>query len=566
MELSLRPTKRRRTKRARRLMEDDDEAAEGIAVHSVIEETDAGPVEKIFEEPIWTSRQPNTNPLSKNKDIQSDPTIRADDLPTLEQESEIPEFTERYSRTQNDYIEEFVGRIHPLLHAILSREAIPRNSVCARCPKLGRWRCRDCTLGRVLCRGCIRDRHMDSPLHRIEIWTGSCFRPAELWEVGVYMIIPHHTIPVICDTLKFQEGILSKFQQRRDDEEQLNWSVAEGSEAGRRTPSRCADYPIDNQNIGSNEDDTEEDRRVEELMDRLYQGGKGGSQSVDTTRLVDNLDLSADIDNDYDEDQDVSSLPAGYMPTIQPEPSAVQDNMPRSDVFNNPYIRIVHNNGLHNMAIVYCSCRGRDMTHSDLIAAGVVPTSFKRYRTVFTHAVLDDFRLSNLECKASAYQYYQKLRRQTSPMAPESVPNLYHELRRMSRVWRWMKKLKWAGVAHRPESAELEPGELANFCPTCPQPGVNLPDKWPDDPERYIITNITGPYFIHFLSHRWVYKRSLVADGNFKADHVRQKNPEKDVWLSEGGGMIAKREVYEEFLRNAIVISAVSQMFVMPRT
>jgi hypothetical protein len=43
-----------------------------------------------------------------------------------------------------------------------------------------------------------------------------------------------------------------------------------------------------------------------------------------------------------------------------------------------------------------------------------------------------------------------------------------------------------------------------------------------------------------------------VADGNFKADHVRQKNVDGDVWLSEGGGMIPKRDEYQDFLRTAI--------------
>jgi hypothetical protein len=47
-----------------------------------------------------------------------------------------------------------------------------------------------------------------------------------------------------------------------------------------------------------------------------------------------------------------------------------------------------------------------------------------------------------------------------------------------------------------------------------------------------------------------VYKRFFVADGNFKADHVRQKNA-SDVWLSEGGGMFSKRSDYENFLNTA---------------
>lgn len=57
---------------------------------------------------------------------------------------------------------------------------------------------------------------------------------------------------------------------------------------------------------------------------------------------------------------------------------------------------------------------------------------------------------------------------------------------------------------------------------------------------------------------RWIYQRSFVADGNFKADHVRQRNAATDIWLSEGGGMTGKRSEYEAFLKSAIDRSTVS--------
>jgi len=49
-----------------------------------------------------------------------------------------------------------------------------------------------------------------------------------------------------------------------------------------------------------------------------------------------------------------------------------------------------------------------------------------------------------------------------------------------------------------------------------------------------------------------VYRRVFVADGNFKADHIWQTKPSKDVWLSEGGGMVPKREEYFAFLKSAM--------------
>lgn len=41
----------------------------------------------------------------------------------------------------------------------------------------------------------------------------------------------------------------------------------------------------------------------------------------------------------------------------------------------------------------------------------------------------------------------------------------------------------------------------------------------------------------------------FMADGNFKADHVRQKNDETDIWLSDGGGMDPKCKEYDAFLK-----------------
>jgi hypothetical protein len=48
----------------------------------------------------------------------------------------------------------------------------------------------------------------------------------------------------------------------------------------------------------------------------------------------------------------------------------------------------------------------------------------------------------------------------------------YLELLRVARQWRLLKLLKWNGFGHR--SREAETGQLALFCPACPQPGVNV--------------------------------------------------------------------------------------------
>ncbi|KAF9539540.1 hypothetical protein CPC08DRAFT_651156 [Agrocybe pediades] len=215
-----------------------------------------------------------------------------------------------------------------------------------------------------------------------------------------------------------------------------------------------------------------------------------------------------------------------------------RENLPRRDMFYNQYVRIVHTNGLHNLAMVHCMCQGPTQLPLDLFANRLIPSSFEKIRTIFTAQVLDHFRLCNLELKASAYQFHSLLRRMTAPMAPAKVLNLYNIFRRMTRLWRWMKKLKWAGYGcnGRPVK-DLEAGELANFCVACPitqGDNKNVADNWKEDPNR------------------WVYRRQFVADGNFKADHVKAKVPSADVWLLDGAGMDPRRAEYWAFLKTAL--------------
>jgi hypothetical protein len=340
----------------------------------------------------------------------------------------------------------------------------------------------------------MRSQHADNPFHRIEAWNGTHFRSAELWEVGVYVLVPHHESEHLgtqcCETLKFQMNVLERFQRGIDEEEQT--SCRSGELGHNRFSNETGGQPFDS--AGNDVDigglNTTDDHSYE--TDRDADGPFMHTLDALLQKKGDHPPAEGEDEDTHDPDTN-PLLPPNYMPHEWPQhppqsPSLgqVSVDIPHKDVLHNPYVRIVHSNGVHNMALVFCTCHGRESTHNDLMVERLIPTSFTRYRTLFTHAVLDDFRLSNLECKASAYQYFQKLRRQTSPLAPDTVPNLYHELRRMSRLWRWMKKLKWAGFGHIPQDQQTEPtaGELANFCPACPQPGINLPEEWTKDEKR----------------------------------------------------------------------------------
>jgi hypothetical protein len=55
--------------------------------------------------------------------------------------------------------------------------------------------------------------------------------------------------------------------------------------------------------------------------------------------------------------------------------------------------------------------------------------------------------------------------------------------------------------------------------------------------------------------------RSFVADGNFSADHLKQKNDRTDVWLTSGEGFMTNTNRYEIHLKKAKEIKMVSIIY-----
>ena len=336
---------------------------------------------------------------------------------------------------------------------------------------------------------------MDNPMHRVQRWTGTHFRAAELWEVGTYVLVPHHTGEHLCDTLSAQKRHLEEFERQKDTAEQEHIErsgrpapmdqSAQPSTSRSRSDDESQRWEIPQNTQGrSDPSETLDEEAFEKYLDDLREG-RDHVDPMDESLFLAEADDTATVDH---ADANVRGLPhyldqSSTNITFGAEEGSTQ--MPRVDMFHNSYVRIVHTNGLHHLAMVSCQCRGADLLPLDLIACRLLPASFVNIRTLFSTQLLDQFRLCNLELKASAYQFYQLLRRLTSPMAPAEVVDLYNEFRRMTRLWRWMKKLKWAGFGHNGKTAKnVTSGELANYCPACPQPGINLPDNWKEDLNR----------------------------------------------------------------------------------
>lgn len=430
-------------------------------------------------------------------------------------------------------MQEFIQHAPNLLKGILTREHIPATLICANCMdnKVATWRCRDCTAATTVCRRCMRDIHIVHPLHRIEMWTGKFFRPAQLWEAGQYILIPHSSGSPMCTTLSLHQTTLEMFHRAKDD---LDFAPHHRHQPAERLPDLT--LSPDNTPPGSSSMDWVESQDSQELpsipsyamgispdvmspvptsqTDRtrtspdpssrvrhpevppatadilskathptVQRGGEfsGAGYRHQYAARNPQMDVARDEENEDNVHED-SLDPASEHDVLMP----AEAHIPRTDAMSNPYVRVVHTNGIHYIPLVICDCRGLQDRDIDLMYARLIPTSFIHYRTLFTTAVLDDFRVSNLECKASAHQYWQRLSRMTSAATSSAdVDNFCRELRRLSRCWRWLKKLKWAGLGHTDANlTETSSGELAIFCPTCPQPGINLPADWKDDPNR----------------------------------------------------------------------------------
>jgi hypothetical protein len=529
------PHKRKRTgRKARPLVEGDDstldtamyqELGPGTRRHKVL-------VPIRLDEP--TLKQPTPEP-------EPDPILDVDIEMDWDCADKVPKTQQK---TKTHYMKEFVSRINNILASIQAREALPDPNTCSSChTSIGKWRCQDCSYGLLMCRKCMRHSHFMNPFHRISRWTGSYFQDAALWEVGLYLTAPHKEAPGICPILKSQQEILEKLQQQRDHDDQfLPPSISSVNEEAAKTYIPRPD-PEPEPEPDPNDDATR-DAAMMGILDQLLEG-----HDVDS--------ILAECEDDENAEPDIEDLEAGgngfvgYTGLDRSEsgPDTSVPNWsehhisaaPLQDALNNQYVRVVHTNGLHHIALVSCACQGHENITMDLIYAQLIPTSFDRIRTLFTTAVLDQFRFCNLEMKSSAYQFFQLLRRITMPMNPSRVVNLYHELRRLSRLWRWTKKLKWAGFAQKPDQPiNPNPGQLANYCPACPQVGINIAPNWLQD------------------QNRWVYRRVFTADGNFKANHVRQRGPGDDIWLYDGWGMTTRRPEYKLFLKAALEFDTVS--------
>lgn len=123
---------------------------------------------------------------------------------------------------------------------------------------------------------------------------------------------------------------------------------------------------------------------------------------------------------------------------------------------------------------------------------------------------------------------------------------------RVSREWRNLQAMKRSGLGHEP-NRRRKPGDLALFCPTCPQPGINVPPRnmWLEH-EKYAHTVVSLGLNSDSNMPRLLFRPSFVTDGNMKLQHLLMRRPEDDVFLRDGQGHMVGREPYGTHIKNTV--------------
>ncbi|KAG1764090.1 hypothetical protein EV702DRAFT_1051462 [Suillus placidus] len=246
-------------------------------------------------------------------------------------------------------------------------------------------------------------------------------------------------------------------------------------------------------------------------------------------------------------------------------------------------VTVVHSSRVFTHNVSWCCCLGSNPQHFQLLRAGLFPASSIWPRTAFTFEVLDHFLIDALECKTSARSFFEKLTCLTNNAFPDTIPDRYRELMRVSRLWRDLKNRKWFGFGHDTESGP-GPGDLALFCPSCPQPGINMPLHWKQKYERQTAAGrllrsahtlmavetylragqyhsysqcwCPGRLFEHCQGSAggtvwWLVMKRFMVDGNFTAQHMNMQQPELDIFLSDGLGYMVAEGEYQAHLASA---------------
>ncbi|KAK0472663.1 hypothetical protein IW261DRAFT_1553319 [Armillaria novae-zelandiae] len=186
------------------------------------------------------------------------------------------------------------------------------------------------------------------------------------------------------------------------------------------------------------------------------------------------------------------------------------------------HFTIIDMNGIHDIALDFCSCMQRHLFAMQLQGSWLFPATDTEPRTAVTTAALEQFQMLTFMGKISAYEYYHSLVRLTNNtgVTPPS--------------WSFIRQLKRAGVGNDDGGwRAAKPGSCAVECLACPRPGVNMPACVdPDSPNAWESTLYIG------------------MDANFRLERFNVSSEEKDPSVSKGLAYFVDTQTFHKHLEN----------------
>ena len=169
----------------------------------------------------------------------------------------------------------------------------------------------------------------------------------------------------------------------------------------------------------------------------------------------------------------------------------------------NILFHIVDTNGIHQMKVRFCACKGLVDRPGQLMRAELFPATMKQPTTVFTFRLLRQFHLLHLEGKISAYDFIGALRRMSDNAFPQRIPVCLSHMSfnpmpidflqdpspqfwMVMRVWHFLTATKHQGQAHGIDDhiSHRRQGNLIVHCPCCLEPHINMEPGWERTPHN----------------------------------------------------------------------------------
>lgn len=145
--------------------------------------------------------------------------------------------------------------------------------------------------------------------------------------------------------------------------------------------------------------------------------------------------------------------------------------------------RVLHTNGIHDVALSYCGCNREIPRHLQLLRRGLYPATQQNVRTCVTFPLLRLLHTLSLTSKIGTYDFYRALEKLTPGHETSALKSRYRPLMQVLTQWRHLKLLKRGGRGHDSSGAAgTADGELALQCPSCPHPKINLDKEWSQAP------------------------------------------------------------------------------------